>query len=77
MYDDGFEADQLQKGHVLDDAPLQVLVHHGASAVFHYDNLPVKPLDIGKGLNEDLGFLQVGVHFFSAHNIFSSVSYER
>src|SRR5699024_465662 len=36
------ESDQLQEGHVLNHPLLQFLINHGASAVFHNDDLTVK-----------------------------------
>ena len=32
----------------------KLLIHHGASAVFYHNDLAVKTLDIGQGLDQDL-----------------------
>ena len=61
---DRLEADELKQGHIFDDLFFQVLIHHGAAAVFYDDDLTVKPLDIRKCFDEDFRFIQIFLHTF-------------
>ena len=67
MDDNRLESNQLKQSHVFDHPFFQLFIHHSAAAVFHYNNLSVKALDIRQGFNQDLRFIQILLHIF-IHN---------
>ena len=54
VYQDDFDADELQKGHVAHDQLFERLVRHGVAAVFDDEDLILILLDIGHRLEKDL-----------------------
>src|SRR5699024_3781114 len=54
VYDDRLESDELEQCDVLDHTLFQILIHHGAAAVFHHDDLTVKALDVRQSLDQHL-----------------------
>jgi hypothetical protein len=54
----GVHADQLEQHHVLGEVLLQRNVGHRVAAVLDDDGTVVETLDVGQGLDEDLGLLR-------------------
>ncbi len=67
MHDDRLESDELEQCDVLDHTLFQILIHHGAAAVFHHDDLAVKALDVRQSLDQHLRFVQILLHVL-VHN---------
>ena len=60
MDEDHLDADEAEQDQVLHDLLLQFFVDHGVAAVFDHDDFAVVPIDVRKGLYQDLGPIRAG-----------------